>query len=51
MGARAVSHEFYLWMSYGVTALAVIVEVAALRRGRARALRHVEEERDLETQD
>ena len=51
MGARAVSHEFYLWMSYGVTALALIVEVAALRTSRARALRHVEEERDLETQD
>ena len=51
MGARPVSHEFYLWMSYGVTALAVIAEIAALRWGRARALRHVEEERDLETQD
>ena len=51
MGARAVSHAFYLWMSYGVTALALIVEAAVLRAGRARALRHVEEERDLETQD
>ena len=46
-----MSHEFYLWMSYGVTALAVIVEIAALRRARARALRYVEEERHLETQD
>ena len=51
LGARTVSHEFYLWMSYGVTALAVIVEIAALRRARARALRYVEEERHLETQD
>jgi heme exporter protein D len=38
-------------MSYGVTALALIVEVAALRLRRARATRQVEEERDLEAQD
>jgi heme exporter protein CcmD len=38
-------------MSYGVTALALIVEIVALRLRRARALRQVEEERDLETQD
>jgi heme exporter protein CcmD len=44
-------HGFYLWMSYGVTALALIVEVAALRLRRARATRLVEEERDLEAQD
>jgi heme exporter protein CcmD len=44
-------HNFYLWMSYGVTALALIVEMVALRLRRARALRQVEEERDLEAQD
>jgi heme exporter protein CcmD len=44
-------HNFYLWMAYGMTAVALIVEIAALRWRRARALRQVEEERDLETQD
>jgi heme exporter protein CcmD len=44
-------HNFYLWMAYGVTALALIVEIVALRLRRSRALRQVEEERDLETQD
>jgi heme exporter protein CcmD len=44
-------HAFYLWMSYGVTALALIVEIVALRLRRARAARLVEEERDLEAQD
>ena len=52
MGPRTVSqHGFYLWMAYGVTALAVIAEIAVLRMQRAMALRHVDEERDLETQD
>jgi heme exporter protein CcmD len=46
-----MSHGFYLWMAYGVTMLAIVVEVAALRVRRKRALRQVEEERDLETQD
>lgn len=46
-----MSHEFYLWMSYGMTALALAAELAALRMRRAGALRHIEEERDLETQD
>jgi heme exporter protein CcmD len=45
------SHEFYIWMSYGMTALALVVEIAALRVRRARSLRRVEEERDLEAQD
>jgi heme exporter protein CcmD len=44
-------HAFYLWMSYGVTALALIVEIVALRLRRTRAARLVEEERDLEAQD
>jgi heme exporter protein CcmD len=46
-----MEHNFYLWMSYGATALALIVEMVALRLRRAHALRQVEEERDLEAQD
>lgn len=46
-----MDHQFYLWMSYGVTAVAIAVEAALLLARRARALRTVEEERDLETQD
>jgi heme exporter protein CcmD len=44
-------HEFYIWMSYGMTALAIVVEIVALRVRRARSLRRIEEERDLEAQD
>ena len=56
MGARAregltVDHAFYLWMSYGATAIAVALEIALLLARRARALRRIEEERELETQD
>ena len=46
-----MSHEFYLAMSYLATALAVAAEIVALRVRRARALRRIEEERDLETTD
>ena len=46
-----MSHDYFLWMSYGAAALIVAVELIALRVGRARALRRIEEERDLETQD
>jgi heme exporter protein CcmD len=46
-----MDHQFYLWMSYGVAALAIVVEAALLLARRARAMRTVEEERDLETQD
>ena len=46
-----MSHEYFLWMSYGAAAIAVAAELIALRLGRARALRRIEEERDLETQD
>ena len=45
------SHEFYLWMSYGATALALAVELGLLAARRARARRLIEEERDLEAQD
>jgi len=44
-------HTFYVAMSYGALAVAVLVEMAALLLRRARALRGVEEERELETQD
>jgi heme exporter protein CcmD len=44
-------HSFYVTMSYAALAIAVLVEVVALKWRRARALRGVEEERELETQD
>ena len=46
-----MNHDFFIWMSYGATAVAVLVEVAALLLRRSRALHRIEEERDLETQD
>ena len=46
-----MNHGFYLWMSYGATALALAVEIAMLAARRARARRLIEEERELETQD
>ena len=46
-----MSHDFYLWMSYGATAIALVVEIVALRARRAGALRMIEQERDIETED
>jgi heme exporter protein CcmD len=46
-----MSHDFYVWMAYGMTAVAIAFEVALLRVQRARARRHVDEERGLEAQD
>ena len=46
-----MSHDFFIWMSYGATALVVVAEIVTLGLGRARALRRIEEERDLEAQD
>jgi heme exporter protein CcmD len=46
-----VNHAFYLWMSYGATAIAIVAEIVALRLGRAQALRRIEEERELEATD
>jgi len=46
-----VKHDFYIWMSYGMTALAIVGEIAWLRVRRAQALRRIEEERELEAQD
>ncbi|HSU43363.1 MAG TPA: heme exporter protein CcmD [Casimicrobiaceae bacterium] len=45
------SAGFYIWMSYGVTAVALAIELLALRLRRSRAMKRVEEERDLEAQD
>jgi heme exporter protein CcmD len=45
------SHEFYLWMSYGMTAAVLAIEMVVLSMRRRRALRRIEEERDLEAQD
>jgi heme exporter protein CcmD len=44
-------HNFYLWMSYGMTAVALLAEIVALRLRRSGALRQIEEERELEAQD
>ncbi len=44
-------HAFYLWMSYGATAIAIVVELVALQVQRARARRRVGEERELEALD
>ena len=44
-------HAFYLWMSYGAAAVAIVAEIVLLRLRRARAMARIEEERDLETTD
>ncbi len=46
-----MSHDYFIWMSYGAAVIAVAAELIGLRVGRARALRRIEEERDLEAQD
>ena len=46
-----MNHEFFVAMSYGAAAVAVLAELIALRVRRARALRRIEQERELETQD
>ncbi len=46
-----MNHEYFLAMSYGAAAVAILVEIVLLRVRRARALRRIEEERELETQD
>jgi heme exporter protein D len=45
------SHEFYVWMSYGMAALAILADIVALRLRKARARAAIEEERDLEAED
>ena len=46
-----MDHSYYLWMSYGATAIALALELATLAMRRSRALRRIEEERELEAQD
>jgi heme exporter protein CcmD len=46
-----MSHDFFIWMSFGATAVAIAAEIAWLRVRRARTLRLIEEERELEAQD
>ena len=46
-----MDHDFYLWMSYGMTAAALLAEIVVLRLRRRQAWRRIEEERDLEAQD
>ena len=46
-----MNHGFYLWMSYGATAIALAFEIATLMAKSAKARRMIEEERDLEAQD
>ena len=46
-----MSHEWFLGMSYAALGVALVVEIAFLRWRRARALKLIELERDLETQD
>ena len=46
-----MSHAWFVAMSYGATAAAIVVELVILRMRRAQARKRIEEERDLETQD
>jgi len=46
-----MNHDYFVAMSYGAAAVAVLVELIALRVRRTRALRRIEQERELETQD
>ena len=46
-----MDHQYFLWMSYAATAIAIAVELVFLAIRRARALELIESERDLETQD
>jgi heme exporter protein CcmD len=46
-----MTHEFYLWMSYGVFAVVIVAELLSLALRRRMALRAIDEERDLEAQD
>jgi heme exporter protein D len=42
---------FFVWMSYGALLAAIAVEVLLLKLRRSRALRGIEEERELEAED
>ena len=47
----SADHAFFIAMSYGATLVALAAEIIALRVRRSRALKAVEEERELETQE
>jgi heme exporter protein D len=42
---------YFVWMSYGALLAAIAVETALLKLRRSRALRGIEEERELEAED
>ncbi|HYC35549.1 MAG TPA: heme exporter protein CcmD [Usitatibacter sp.] len=46
-----MSHQYFLFMSYAATAIAIVAELTWLYVRRARALRRIDEERHLEAQD
>ena len=46
-----MDHQYFLWMSYGATAIAIALELILLLARRSRAYRRIDEERDLEAQD
>ena len=46
-----MSHQYFLWMSYGAAFAAIALELAFLALGRIRARKLIDEERELETQD
>jgi heme exporter protein D len=46
-----MDHSYFLWMSYGATAVALVIEIVFLRVGRARARQLINAERQLEAQD
>ena len=42
---------FFVWMSYGALLVAILVEALLLKVRRSRALRGIDEERELEAED
>ncbi|QJR15011.1 heme exporter protein CcmD [Usitatibacter palustris] len=46
-----MDHGFFIAMSYGAAAVAIVVELIVLRMQRARVLERIEAERNLEATD
>ncbi len=46
-----MDHQYFLWMSYAATALAIVIELVLLSARRTRALKRIDQERELEAQD
>jgi heme exporter protein D len=42
---------FFVWMSYGALLVAIVVEGVSLKLRRSRALRGIEEEREIEAEN